>query len=187
MRMSITQDDIRDIYIPLCPQTVMACELSEIATPWEPLQLYFSVERPGQVNVQFSDSKVSSPVHQVSCNNSAKVSCRRRLWKNLSFLSWRFRPQTFCEMIILMFVFFFFLFLAVFIVEVPSDVSGTGRSILRAGSCRFVLRENELSHDTCKLGSVSIGNMFEIRSSNWMMRRVSTDYTKNIFPAFVEF
>ena len=60
-------------------------------------------------------------------------------------------------MIVLMFIFFFFLFLAVFIVEVPFDVLGAGRSILGAGSFHSVLREHELLHDTCKLGSISIG------------------------------
>ena len=49
----------------------------------------------------------------------------------------------------------------VFIVEVPSDVSGAGRSISGAGSCRSVLGEHELSHDTYKLGRVSIGKGFQ--------------------------
>ena len=44
MQMAITWADIRDISIPLCPQTVMACELSAISTPWEPLRLCFQLE-----------------------------------------------------------------------------------------------------------------------------------------------
>ena len=135
----------------------MACELSEIATPWEPLQLCFSVERPEQINVLPSDSNVSSPVNQVPYSNAAKGRHRRRLWKNLYFFLWCFRPRKFCEMIILMLIFFFFFFLAVFIVEVSSDFLGAGRSISGAGSFRSVLGEHELSYDTCKLGSVSIG------------------------------
>ena len=43
------------------------------------------------------------------------------------------------------------------LVEVLSDVSGAGRSISGAGSRRSMLGEHELSHDTRKLGSVSIG------------------------------
>ena len=62
-------------------------------------------------------------------------------------------------MIILMFIFSFFLFLAVFIVGDLSDVSGASRSISGAGSCRYVLGEHKLSHDTRKLGSVSIGKV----------------------------
>ena len=157
MQMAITQDDNQAISIPLCHQTVMACELSAIATLWEPLRLCFSYRRPEQIKVQPSDSKVSSPVNQVSCSNSEKGRCCRRWWNNSFFFSWRFRPRTFCEMIILMFIFFLFLFLAVFIVEVPSDVSGAGRSISGAGSYRSVLGDHEISHDTWKLGRVSIG------------------------------
>ena len=51
---------------------------------------------------------------------------------------------------------FLLLVLAVFIIEVPSDVSVAGRSISGAVSCRFVFEEHELSHDTCTLGSVAI-------------------------------
>ena len=124
MRMAITRDDTRAISIPLCPQTVMACGLSAIATLWEPLRLCFSDGKPEKINVQPSDSKVSSHVNQVSCSNTAKGRRRWRWWKNSSFFLWRFRPQKCCEMIILMFIFFFFLFLAVFIVGDLSDVSG---------------------------------------------------------------
>ena len=56
-----------------------------------------------------------------------------------------------------MFIFFFFFFLAVFIVGDLSDVSGANLSISGAGSCRSVLGEHKLLHDTRKLGSVSIG------------------------------
>ena len=51
MRMAITRDDTQDISIPLCPQTVMDCELSAIATPLEPLRLFFSDGRPEQTIV----------------------------------------------------------------------------------------------------------------------------------------
>ena len=150
MRMAITWADIQAISIPLCPQTVMNCELSAIATSWEPLRLCFSVERPEQINVQPSDSKVSSPVNHVSCSTAAKGRHRRSLWKNSSFFLWHFRPRTFHEMIIIMFIFQFFWFLAVFIVEAPSNVSGADRSILGAGSYPSMLGEDEISHDTCE-------------------------------------
>ena len=71
-----------------------------------------------------------------------------------------------------MFIFFFFLFLAVFIVEVPSYVSGAGRSISGSGSCRSMLGEHELSNDTWKLGSVSIGKgvqNFRFGCRNWKL------------------
>ena len=51
MRMAVTRDDTQAISIPLCPETAMACGLSAIATPWEPLRLYFSDGRPEKINV----------------------------------------------------------------------------------------------------------------------------------------
>ena len=102
--------------------------------------------------IQFFDLAI-----QDGCRDAAKRRRRQMWWKNSSFLLWRFRPRIFCEMIILMFIFFFFLFLALFIVEVPSDVSGAGRSISGAGSCRSVLGDNELLNGIRKLGSIFIG------------------------------
>ena len=49
MRMAITRDDTRAISIPLCPQTVIACGLSAMATPWEPLQLFFHMGGPNRL------------------------------------------------------------------------------------------------------------------------------------------
>ena len=60
-----------------------------------------------------------------------------------------------------------------FIVEIPSDVSGAGRSISGDGSCRSVLGEHELSHDTRKLGSVPIGKVdrtLQVRMSRLEVR-----------------
>ena len=82
-----------------------------------------------------------------------------------------------------------------FIVEVPSDVSGAGRSISGYGSCRYVLEEHELSHDTCKLGSVSIGKGVQNCKFGWSKLEVrigwcvgSVQILRKInFPAFVEF
>ena len=94
-----------------------------------------------------------------------------------------------------MFIFFFFLFLAVFIVKVPSDVLGAGRSISGAGSCRSVLGDHELLYDTCKLGSVSIGKgvqNYKFRCSKledkigWCVGSVQILH-KIISPVFVEF
>ena len=98
-----------------------------------------------------------------------------------------------------MFIFFFFYFLEVFIVGDLSDVSGANWSISGFGSCRSVLGEHIISHDTRKLCSVSIGKVdwalqvrmprLEVRMPRlevWIvMRLVGMILHKNTFPTIM--